>query len=196
MHGIWVRLDRARRRLGLDRNELRRGVDRVQWALAGALLALFLTAAPATASAVADHVYASGVRTEHRESATRHQVDATILGAGRLPPAGPSGTAHPTVRLRWPAPDGTLRTGDVPARGTTATGARQRIWIDDSGAVTTRPRRHLQTISAAVYAATGAATAVGSPLLVAYIVLRRRCDRCRWRLWDTDWASMDRRRTG
>jgi hypothetical protein len=193
MRGIWGRLDRARRRLGLDRNELRRGVDRVQWALANALLMVFLTAAPATASVIADHVYDSGVRTEQRESATRHQVDATIVGAGRLPLTG---TAHPTVRLRWPAPDGTLRTGDVPARGTTATGARQRIWVDGSGAVTTQPRRHVQTIGAAVYAGGGSASAIGGLLLVAYVTLRRRCDRCRSRLWDTDWARLDRRRTG
>lgn len=196
MRAIWMRLDRIRRRLGLDRNDLRRGIDRVQWALAGALLMVFLMAAPVTAAVVADRVYDSGVRTEQRESATRHQVDATVVGAGRVPSPGPGRTASPTVRLRWPAPDGTPRTGDVPVRGTMTTGSRQRIWVDGSGAATVRPRRHVQTIGSAVYAAGGTTTAIGGLLLIAYGTLRRRCDQCRSRLWDADWARLDRRRTG
>ncbi|GAA2089968.1 Rv1733c family protein [Actinomadura alba] len=196
MRGIWARLDRARRRLGLDRNDLRRGVDRVQWALASALLMVFLAAAPATASIVADHVYDSGVRTEHREKATRHQIDATVIGVAEASRTGQTGATVPTVRLRWSAPDGTPRTGEAPARGSTATGTTQRIWIDDSGAATARPRRHVQTVGATVYAATGTTTAIGGLLLIAYGTVRRRCDRCRSRLWDVDWARLDRRRTG
>jgi hypothetical protein len=196
MRGIWAALNRARRRLGLDRNDLRRRVDRAQWALAGALLMVFLATAPATAGIVADHVYSSGVRTEHREKATRHQIDATVVGVAQSPPTGQGGATTPIVRLRWSAPDGTPRTGEAPARGTIVTGARQRIWIDDSGAATARPRRHVQTVGATIYAAAGTTAAIGSVLLIAYGTVRRHCDRCRSRLWDVDWARLDRRRTG
>jgi hypothetical protein len=196
MRRIWAALNRVRRRLGLDRNDLRRGIDRVQWALAGALLMVFLAAAPATAGIVADRVYDSGVRTEHRERATRHQIDATVVGVAQGPRSGQAGTTTPTVRLRWTAPDGTPRTGEAPAHGTATVGARQRIWIDDSGAATARPRRHAQTVGATIYAAAGTTTAIGSLLLIVYGTVRRHCDRCRSRLWDVDWARLDRRRTG
>jgi hypothetical protein len=194
VHWIWTRLDRGRRRLGLDRNNLRRGIDRLQWALATALLMLFFAAAPTAATAIADRVYVSGLRTELREAATRHQVDASIVGPGASPRSSPGNTSRPTVRMRWPAPDGSHRTGDVPLRSQAVSGARQRIWVDRSGAVTVQPRRHVQTIGDAIYAAAGTATGVGTLLLMAYGLLRRHCDRRRAELWESEWAHLDRGR--
>jgi hypothetical protein len=194
MRRMWTGLDRLRRRLGLDRNDLRRGIDRIQWALATALLLIFLAAAPAAATSVADRVYASGIHTEAREAATRRQVDATILNPAEMPRSSSGDTGQPAVKMRWPAPDGSHRTGYVPYRSRAGRGAGQRIWIDDSGAVTVRPRRHVQTIGDAVYAAGGTTLAIGTLLLVAYGALRRRCDRRRAELWEAEWAQMDRGR--
>jgi hypothetical protein len=198
MRWIWTRLDRARRRLGLDHNDLRRRIDRVQWGLATALLAIFLVAAPAIATVMAGRAYQAGLRAELREAATRHQVVATVVdqNARATPaPGGTNGTISPTVRVRWPAPDGSARTAEVPSQGPSVPGARVSVWLDDSGAVTTRPRRHVQTVGDAVYAAGGTVSVVGVVLLSAYGVLRRRCNRLRSRLWDADWARMDRRPT-
>jgi hypothetical protein len=194
MRRMWIRLDRLRRRFGLDRNDLRRGIDRVQWALATVLLMVFLAAAPAAAMSVADRVYATGMRTEAREAATRQQVDATIIDPAEMPRSSPGDTGHPAVRMRWPAPDGSYRTGYVPYRSRAAKGASQRIWINDTGTVTVHPRRHVQTVGDTVYAACGTTLAIGALLLVAYGGLRRRCDRRRAELWETEWTQMDRGR--
>jgi hypothetical protein len=194
MRRMWIRLDRLRRRLGLDRNDLRRRIDRMQWAFATILLMIFLAVAPAAATSVADRVYATGMHTEAREAATRRQVDATIVDPAEVSRSSPGDTGRPAVRMRWPAPDGSYRTGYVPYRSRAARGASQRIWIDDTGAVTVHPRRHVQTVGDAVYAAGGTALAIGTLLLVAYGALRHRCDRRRAQLWENEWTQMDRGR--
>lgn len=192
----WTRLNRARRRLGFDHNDLRRRIDRLQWALATMLTVIFLVSAPPTAKVVADHVYHSGTRVERQEAATRHQVEATVVHDGQAGSA-PGGTTQPaTVRMRWAAPDGSPRVGDVPTRGISVTGARQHIWINDAGNATAPPRRHIKTISNAVYAAGGTVAAIALLLLVPYAVLRRYCDHRRYELWDSEWAHVDRGRTG
>ena len=192
----WTRLNCARRRLGFDRNDLRRRIDRLQWAVATVLTVVFLLGAPPAAKVVADHVYRSGMRVERQEATTRHQVEATVVH-GEQAGSAPGGTTQPaTVRMRWAAPDGSPRVGDIPTRGISVTGARQRIWIDDAGNATAPPRRHIKTISNAVYAASGTATAIALLLLIPYAVLRRCCDQRRYELWDSEWAHVDRGRTG
>lgn len=186
-----TRLGRVRRRCGFDRNELRRKVDRVQWRLGLALLAAFLLVAPVAAVWVASWSYHSGLRVERHEVATRHAVVATVGGAGGFATAGTERYLHQTVQATWQAPDGTARTGQIPAWKNVKPGARQRIWIDGTGRLTVRPRPHSRTVVDAGYAAAGAVLAAALPLLTAYLLIRRRCDRLRDALWDAEWARID-----
>ena len=58
------RLRRFGRRVGFDRNPMRRGIDRFQAVMRAGLLVLFLVGAPAAAVQVGDGVY--GVSAVHR----------------------------------------------------------------------------------------------------------------------------------
>ncbi|MFG2006219.1 hypothetical protein ACGFNU_44430 [Spirillospora sp. NPDC048911] len=60
--------NRLRRRLGFDRNQLRRRVDRLQWVAGLTLLLLYLVTAPAVTAVAVERVYANGIRAEHAQT--------------------------------------------------------------------------------------------------------------------------------
>ncbi|MFI0482132.1 hypothetical protein [Actinomadura sp. 9N215] len=183
-------LTRLRRRLGLERSELRRRVDRVQRAIAFGLLVLLLGAAPPLAAWAVSWSYDAGTRAEDAERANRRQVVATVTSTGGI---GTSGDRyiHETVQAAWPGADGKQRAGTLPSWKNAKVGAQRTIWIDREGDPTVRPRPHSRTVTDAAYA--GAATVLGCamPVVLAYVVVRRRCDRHRDELWEADWARMD-----
>ncbi|TMQ92638.1 hypothetical protein ETD83_26935 [Actinomadura soli] len=183
-------LARVRRRLGLERNELRRRVDRVQRAVALGLLVLLLAAAPPLAAWTVSWSYDAGSRAESTERANRHQVVATVTSTGGI---GTSGDRyiHETVQASWPGADGKPRVGTLPSWKNAKAGAQRTIWVDREGDPTVRPRPHSRTVTDAAYAGAATVLACGAPLLLAYVLVRRRCDRHRDELWEADWARMD-----
>jgi hypothetical protein len=183
-----TKLGRLRRQLGFDRNGMRRRIDRVQWAVGLALAVVFLMAAPILAMWAGSWSYASGMRTERYEQATRWQVVATVTGPGGV---GGERYLSRTVQATWWAPDGRSHTGQIPAWKDAVQGARQALWVDRTGRPVARPQPHSRTVVDAGYAATGAMLAAGLPLLSAYYLVRRRCDRVRDALWDDEWARID-----
>ncbi|MWA01090.1 hypothetical protein F8568_012010 [Actinomadura sp. LD22] len=181
---------RLRRRLGLEHNELRRPIDRVQRMFALGLLLLMLAAAPPLAFWAGAWSYRAGSGAERAERAQRHQVVATVTSTGGI---GSSGDRyiHETVQARWPGAGGTTRTGTLPAWKNAKVGAHRTIWIDAKGDPTVRPRPHSRTVTDAAYAATAAVLGVGLPILLAYVLVRHRCDHRRDEMWEADWARMD-----
>src|SRR5947208_1879779 len=80
-------VDRAARfvrSLGLDRNPMRRRVDRTQTAIMAVLLLVFLIAGPWLTYVAASKAYTAGNRTELQQHAQRHSVTATVLTKGGL----------------------------------------------------------------------------------------------------------------
>lgn len=183
-------LTRLRRRLGLERSELRRRVDRVQRAIALALLVLLLGAAPPLAAWTVSWSYEAGTSAENAERANRRQVVATVTSTGGI---GSSGDRyiHETVQATWPGADGKPRVGTLPSWKNAKVGAHRTIWVDREGDPTVRPRPHSRTVTDAAYAGAATVLACALPVLVAYILVRRRCDRHRADLWEADWARMD-----
>ncbi|XRQ03389.1 hypothetical protein ACN3XK_43205 [Actinomadura welshii] len=178
---------RLLRRLGLERNELRRRVDRVQRVIALGLLVLLLGTAVPLAAWAASWSYEAGVRAEEAERENRRQVVATVTAIG----GGSGGYVHETVRATWPGPDGEPRTGTLPGWRNAETGAQRRIWVDREGDPAAAPRLHSRTVTDASYAAAAAVLGCSVPVLAAYVLVRRRCDRHRDHLWDVAWARMD-----
>ncbi|MGH3389589.1 MAG: Rv1733c family protein [Actinomadura sp.] len=185
IHHLGTRLNRTRRSLGFDRNQLRRPIDRHQRAAGLALAGVFLVAAPPAALRVADQAYDAGVRAERQESADRHQVTAKVLNVE-------DSTTGTTGRftVAWTEPDGTYRTGVTRTSQRVGRSDMRRIWVDSSGTPTTRPRTRYQAYADAAFAGTGVAVGVGGALVV-YGVLRRCCDRRRDLLWEAEWARID-----
>ncbi|MFI0357573.1 hypothetical protein [Actinomadura sp. 9N407] len=187
---------KLRRRLGLERNRLRRPIDRVQrWIALGLLLLLAVIATPAAVWA-AGLAYDGGMRVERTERAERHQVVATVVATG----VGSSGDhyVHETVQANWPRPEAgsgqdaaKTRTGTLPGWKDAEPGQKKRIWVDRQGDPAVQPRPHSRTVTDAVYAAFAAVLGAGTPILAIYLLVRRRCDRYRDGLWDEAWARMD-----
>lgn len=182
-------LRRLRRRLGLEPSPLRRRVDRVQRAIALALLVILLGTAPLVAAWVASWSYEAGVRAEKAERADRQQVVATVTSIGTSSAGDPY--LHETVQATWRGPGGENRVGTLPSWKGAEIGAKRTIWVDGSGDLTVRPRPHSRTVTDAAYAGTAAAVGAGLPVLLVYVFVRNRCDRHRDRLWEADWARMD-----
>ncbi|MFB4315547.1 hypothetical protein [Actinomadura sp. 21ATH] len=186
---------RLRRRLGLERNVLRRPVDRAQRRIAVGLLVLLVAIAVPLASWAAAWAYDLGSRAERAERAERREVVATVVATGGTSSRDPY-YVHETLQATWarpePGPDGErTRTGTLPSWKDAEVGQTRRIWVDREGAPAVRPRPHSRTVTDAMYAAFAATLAAGAPVLLAYLLVRRRCDRHRDALWDAAWARMD-----
>ena len=181
----WLaRLLRGRR---LDRNPLRRGSDRAETVVLGALLAAFLAAAPFAAHAAGSWAHASAVRDAQAQRASLHQVTATLLGAA--PVLSGYGLASDfAVEARWRAPDGRVRTGELLVTATAAAGRSTRIWVDRAGRLTGPLSRDQVTgrVQLAVGVAVGGLAVL---LIVAAWLVRGGIDRRRMAAWDADWLA-------
>src|SRR5690242_1211965 len=97
--GRLARLARGRR---LDRNPLRRGSDRAETVVSGALLAGFLAAAPFAAHAAGSWAYATSAREAQAQQATIRQVPAILMQTPSPTAAFPgSGVASHSAGARW-----------------------------------------------------------------------------------------------
>ncbi|WP_131738934.1 Rv1733c family protein [Actinomadura roseirufa] len=181
---------RLRRRLGLERNALRRPIDRVQRRAALALLMLLIVAGPPLAALAAAWSYESGVHAERAERASRHQVTATVTATGGIGSAGDR-YVHETVQASWPGHQGKVVNGTLPSWKKAKVGAVRTIWVDRNDEPSVRPRPHGRTLTDASYAGVATVLGLSMPLLLTYALVRRRCDRHRDALWEADWERMD-----
>ena len=182
----WLaRLLRGRR---LDRNPLRRGSDRAETVVLGALLAAFLAAAPFAGHAAGSWAHASAVRDAQAQRASLHQVTATLLGAA--PVLSSYGSASDlAVEARWRAPDGRVRTGELLVTATMAAGHSTRIWVDRAGQLTGPPLSRDQIAGRVQLAAGVAVGGLAVLLIMAAWLARRDIDRRRMAAWDADWMA-------
>jgi len=193
-------MTRLRRRLGtcglarllrgwrLDRNPLRRGSDRAETIVLGALLAVFLAAVPFAAHAAGSWGYASAARTAQAQRTSLHPVTATLSQA--QPVFSNYGPASDyVVQARWWAPDGRVRTGELSVTADVAAGHTMRIWIDRSGRLTGPPLSRDQLTGRAELAAGAAIGCLATVLITAAWLTRRALDRRRLTGWDADWLA-------
>ncbi|NYD45015.1 hypothetical protein BJY14_000998 [Actinomadura luteofluorescens] len=182
-----TRADRLRRRCGFDGNALRRKVDRTQWRAGLLLLLLFLVVAPVACAHVVWSVHTAGVRAERYEAATRHRIDATVVGVTPL-------ESGREVTVVWTGADGAPHTGRYTSWRATAIGQHRVLWTGPRhGLGEMGPRKHVRTIGDDVSAAAAAVAVTGLPPLTVYLLVRWGCDRRRYRQWDEEWADFDRR---
>jgi len=185
------RLARLARRLGIDRNPLRRGTDRVEAALRLVMILLMVVAVPAAAIAAgrwADHYALHRAQTQR---AVNHQVTAVLLedapATGVPDPYTSVQTAW--VPARWQPPGQPPRTGQVLALVGARKGSTVRTWVDPSGAVTDPPLER-RVIVGDVWLAVMATCLVSLLVLLAVgALVRRVLDRRRLRAWEADWRA-------
>jgi hypothetical protein len=188
LRACWLsRVLRGRR---LDRNPLRRGCDRVETVVLGALLAAFLAGAPFAAHAAGNLAYHLAAREAQGQRAALHQVPATLLRAASSSPVYPeAGGVALVVDARWRAPGGQLRTGKLLVPPGATAGSTVPVWTDQAGQLSDPPLSQTQLVSRAQLAAGGAVGGLAVALLAAGWVIRWFLDRRRLAAWDAEWLA-------
>jgi hypothetical protein len=183
-----------RRLLGLDRNPLRRHVDRVQAAVTVSLAAALALAGPVAAAAAGTAAYRAVAPAAAEERATRVLTDATLI-QDPLAAHGGDDTTWPVslvrVDARWTAPDGTPHTGKVTVGRGRQVGDVVRVWVGPDGRTTPRPRTTGNVLATVAGLAAGAVLTLGGLLLLVGLGARRLLDRRRARLWEEEWLAVE-----
>jgi hypothetical protein len=184
------RLARLARRLGFDRNPLRRGTDRAEAALRLVMILLLVLAVPAAAVAVGRWTDHHALHRAQAERTADHLVTAVLLQD-----APEAGTPNPYASMqtswvlaRWQPPGQPPRTGDVLTLAGAHKGSTIRTWICPSGAVA-NPPGHRVILGEAWLAGVTTCLLSWLALLVAWLLARRALDRRRMRAWDAAWRS-------
>ena len=94
------------------------------------------------------------------------------------------------VAARWVAPDGSERTGTVPAAGRRS-GDRIEVWVDRSGEITPAPVPLSTSAVLIITVTVGAVLAWGALLMAAQFLIRGRLDRRRIVGWDIEWQRIE-----
>ncbi len=186
-----ARLVRCARRLGFDRNPLRRRTDRFEAVLRLATLILFLVGVPLaalTAGRQADHL---ALRQAHAQQAAEHEVSAVLLQpASATAVADPYSSVQLTYALaRWQPPGRPPRSGQVLAPEGARAGSTVTVWIGASGALASPPLDHFEITDDATIAAMVACLAASVLVLGSSALARRALDRRRLRAWDAEWRA-------
>jgi len=175
--------------LGLDRNPLRRGTDRIEATMRLVMVILLVAAVPVAAVAAgrwADHHARHQIQAQQ---AADHLVTAVLLQDAPVTGVPDPYTSVQTtwVSARWQPPGQPSRTGQVLAVAAARKGSTVRIWIDPSGAVTAPPLDHRDIVGDVLLAVM--ATCLGSwlVLLAAGMLARRALDRRRLNAWEAEW---------
>jgi hypothetical protein len=182
----WLaRLVRGRR---LDRNPLRRGSDRAETVVLGALLAAFLAAAPFAAHAAGALGHDSAARQAQAQRASLVQVTATLLRSAPVLTGYGSASGF-AVEARWRAPDGPVRTGELFLTADVAASHNTRIWVDRTGRLAGPPLSADQMTDRAQLVAGVAVGGLAAGLAMVGWVVRRFLDRRRMSGWDAEWLA-------
>jgi hypothetical protein len=182
----WMRLAR---RLGRDRNPLRRGSDVIEGWLLPVVIAAFLVLCPLVAGAAGLWVRADNAAARHAQLSWR-RVPAVLLQAAPGPEMSDNGTNTWVVwtQARWTA-DEQPRIASVPAPAGTWAGSTVPVWLDRAGNVRMPPLTAAvasdRVVGATLIALAGLAVLMAGMVLLA----RRLLDRRRLADWETAWLS-------
>jgi len=182
--------------VGLDRNPLRRRVDKIETYVVLVLVALFTLAAPVAAWRTGQVAYRDGVRTERIEQAEWTRTEAILTGVGTPVRSHADSVRLVRVPARWTAPDGTARTGYLSVAAGSRVGTRVPIWVDRSGRRVAAPQTHAGTVAKAAMLAGLVVLGIGGLLIGVAILLRRACDRRRLADWQSAWLRTEPLWTG
>ncbi|MEU0433955.1 hypothetical protein ABZ153_20390 [Streptomyces sp. NPDC006290] len=94
------------------------------------------------------------------------------------------------TKVRWTAPDGTPRSGQVRVYAGTSADTPVRVWTDPDGRLVTRPTTVAVARLRAYLIGTFAGVGVAGVLFIAGRLLRGRLERRRMRRWDEEWERI------
>jgi len=195
---LGTRRARCARRLGFERNLLRRRTDRIEAVIRLVTIVLFVVAVPIAVIAVgrqADHLT---LHQAQAQQAREHQVTAVLLQQAQA-----TGVPDPytsiqvtSVLARWQPPGRPSRSGQVLASAGARAGSTVTIWINASGALASPPPDHRDIVGDVTVAAVTAGLLASLLVLGTNALSRRALDRRRLNAWDAEWRATGPRWTG
>jgi hypothetical protein len=185
MMSYWIR---TARRLGWDRNPLRRPVDRAETAILAVLAAALVIAGPLLAVFAGRSADEAGLRAQRAERGW-YQVPATLLQSASEALVTTGETDIAWVRARWTDHAGDAHTGSVSAALNARAGQRVQIWVTAAGQQT-YPRPDAAVIRDQVIIAAGLA-GLGwcAVIVVGAAAVRALADRRRLAGWEHEWDA-------
>ena len=188
MSGIRRRARRLGRWLGLDGNPLRRRTDKIATWLMAQFLVAVLIGAPLFAIATFTWASRAGAA-EQRAERSWHEVPAVLLRSVPAPDSFAYGVfGYSWVPARWTAPDGQVRSANIPAEVGLAAGRKVRLWVDGKGRPTDAPLTHRAVLARAATAAAVATAVLLIALSCLALIVRWLLDRRRLADWELAWA--------
>jgi hypothetical protein len=195
MSGIRRRARRLARKLGLDANPLRRRTDKIATWLMAQFLVVVLIGAPLFAIAAFTWAARAGAAEQRAERAWR-EVPAVLLRSVPVPDSFAGGVfGYSWVPARWTAPNGKVRSGDIPVEVGLAAGRKVRLWVDAAGLPADTPLTHRAVVARAATAAAVATAALLIALSCLALTVRWLLDRRRLADWELAWAIVGPRWT-
>ena len=188
MSGIRRRSRRLARKLGLDANPLRRRTDKLATWLIAQFLVVVLIGAPLFAIAAFSWAARAGAAEQRAERSWR-EVPAVLLRSVPVPDSFAGGVfGYSWVPARWTAPNGKVRSGDIPVEVGLTAGRKVRLWVDAAGTPTDVPLTHRAIVARAGTAAAVATVVLLIALSSLALIVRWLLDRRRLTDWELAWA--------
>jgi hypothetical protein len=185
--GWWM--SRVIRGARLDRNPLRRGIDRLETCLLALLFIALAVGAPFAVRAASNAAYVGALQARQQEMVTRHQVQAT-LSSDAAAPSGYGLPAYVLVPATWTSLVGVHRSGDVPALPGSPKGTPVTVWVDDStGYLDGPPLTVSEAASQADAIMVGVIVASGIAAVCGAAAIRQLVNCRRMAAWEADWVT-------
>lgn len=186
-------LTRLVRRVGLDRNPLRRRTDRIEIATVWTAVVLLLAALPA-ALVIGFGVYHQNMTVVHQQESQRQNVAALLTGAAPVTEDGQDGQTVFVSQAQWTTSNG-AHSGLIQVPVNTQAQSVVHIWTDASGAQVQAPLAWEYAFGRGALSGVTALTAFGLVLWGAVGLARWQLNRRRFRDWEAEWQHIDPRWT-
>jgi hypothetical protein len=176
----------------LDRNPLRRGIDRLETCLLACLLIALAVGAPLAVRAASHAAYLGALQAGQQETLTRHQVQAVLTAkAGTI--NGYALSVRVLAPAAWTSATGVHQSGYVPAVPESPKGTAVTVWTDDStGYLDNPPLTVAEATAQADAIMVGVIVAAGVVALIAATAIRLLVNRRRMAAWEADWVTTAR----
>jgi hypothetical protein len=174
---------------GVDRNPLRRGIDRVERVLWLMLVVAFFAVGPTVVPLAGQAARAGGMAEVKREQSW-HQVNAVLVRHAPYQVYGYNTSGAVWVKGRWRTPGGRTEYGLVPTTVGAPAGTLVRVWVNQAGQLTdTRPLT-IAGVGARVMAMKVlAGIGLAATLLLLAGLIRWLTNRRRMAYWGCEWAT-------
>ncbi len=184
---MWKRLTR---RLGRDRNPLRRRSDVIDAWLVPVAIVVFVALCPLVLALVGGWTRAANT-SEEQAQAHWHHVQAVLLRSVPGAEQADHGTNNwiAWAPARWTA-GGIEHTGIVPATSGTRAGTVVTVWLDSAGRAHSPPLTPGGATGRVIEASVAGLAVLAVALATMTVLARRFLDRRRLDGWETGWLSV------